>query len=651
MGIQVREGKFDVVVVASPGLSRWPGLGMRSLATLCAEMDLSVGVFGGDSLRVKGVLPLPSTGAVALIEDSQGRIHRIEGRSLVRIVEPFGFPDPFLGWTSNALLPLRTAFQLRKQGQTIWTPAVAILGTGNQALMLACELLESGVPEVYCIEKPGSRISGWEVHRRRFRMLGGEFIFGTPVELSRAARMLWELRVQDEHGLRVLEVSWVVSAGPFSKSDGMREFPPGSLLFEMEQSSSTEVSEDVEGFAFEEYRGSLLGVRICKALIGDWGSKRLKKERLEEYIRRSRRRIKRTVTREDKPFELEFDGKWLSRSSLAQLSDFPGVPMKEAASSVVASIECIEEVECNLCQLSCPDDAIHIEREKGFFLDASKCTACGKCLTACPARVPVLIETKPEISTSKVVLSYRGRKSFRKNELAILLNRQGASLGSGKVLDFSEITASDAQVGSILEHQVTLEVPSHLVWEARGVRKVGESLTHEEEWVMSSERAASSKVEVQLKNERRLLRDRQPLSLALFETGLARSEDRLLCRDGSCGLCEVSVDGIKQLACQVEVHRGMTVQIESTTIHSNRVNDAGLICPCSGIYQTDVLERIQHGKWSSPDAIRHACGVGEGRCRGRICQELFRRVLQGNGIQAENWIDWRFPWSEWTLSV
>jgi ferredoxin len=651
MPIQVREGRFDVLVIAAPGVRRWPGLGVRALATLCAEMDLSVGVFGGEGLKVKGVLPLSGTGGVALVEDSQGRIHRVEGRALVRVIEPTGFPDPFEGWLSPALLPLETALQLRKQGQTIWSPAVAILGTGNRALMLGAELLESGVPEVFCIDRPDAPFAGWEVHRRRFETLGGRFLRGTPYRLAKAARMLWDFRIQDEFGIRVLEVAWVVAAGPFSKSEGVREFPPESLLFEMEQSSAGSVAEDPEGWALEEQRGRALGVKICKALSSVWTDRRAKKEQLEDELRRSRHQMRRTFRRREQPFALEFVGKWTAGPSIRAIREFPGVPRQEQAKRTVASIECVEDVECSICQTACPDSAIQISRDQGRFLDESRCTSCGKCLDACPAKIPVLIQELEGHPTAQLTLTYRGRHPFRQNELAVLLNRRGEVLGSGKVLDFVEVTPAGGTVGAVFEHRVRIDVPAHLAWEARGLRKAGEAPSHEEEWVMSSERSASSKVEVQLRNDKRLLRNGQPLALALFETGLARAEDRLLCRDGSCGLCEVVVDGVKRLACRTQVHRGMSVQLDPPSVRSQQNDDSGMLCPCLGITRDDVLARAREGKLSSPDAIRQACGIGEGRCRGRICSEPFRRILLEEGVAAEQWIDWRFPWSEWTLSV
>ena len=168
---------------------------------------------------------------------------------------------------------------------------------------------------------------------------------------------------------------------------------------------------------------------------------------------------------------------------------------------------------------------------------------------------------------------------------------------------------------------------------------------------MNSEQSASTKVEVLLRNDKRLLRNGQPLALALFETGLARPEDRLLCRDGSCGLCEVEVDGVKRLACRTQVHRGMSVQLDPSASANTTVDDSAMVCPCRGIQQEDILRRVREGRLRSPDVIRQSCGVGEGRCRGRICSEPFRRILVDEGLEAEQWIDWRFPWSEWTISV
>src|SRR5262249_22316563 len=144
-------------------------------------------------------------------------------------------PDPFPGWRSEGLIPISTAERLNEEIRLQWTPATVILGTGNRALRFASRLLEHGVPSVLCVESyaqwGAKRFAGWEVERRRFEILGGKIVEGKPVSLIKKAPLLWELRVSDERGVRVMEVGRVVSAGPFAPDAGVREHPPGSFLF------------------------------------------------------------------------------------------------------------------------------------------------------------------------------------------------------------------------------------------------------------------------------------------------------------------------------------------------------------------------------------------------------------------------------------
>jgi bacterioferritin-associated ferredoxin len=252
-----------------------------------------------------------------------------------------------------------------------------------------------------------------------------------------------------------------------------------------------------------------------------------------------------------------------------------------------------------------------------------------------------MIHEKEGHSVAELWLSLPEGSRLNRRELVPLVGRKGDALGSGKVLDVSQE-----------EGWVRVEVPSHLAWEARGVRKGRSSL--EDEWALSAEKTAASKVEVLLQGERRMLRQGQPLALSLLKRGLARGDDRLLCRDGSCGRCEIRVDGIKRLACRTQVHRGMSIELlgpEDSAGKSQAAPDPELLCPCSGVSASKVVEKIRDGKLRSPNSIRQACGVGEGACRGRACVGAFRRILEREGVQSVNWIDWRFPWSDWTISI
>jgi D-hydroxyproline dehydrogenase subunit gamma len=205
--------------------------------------------------------------------------------------------------------------------------------------------------------------------------------------------------------------------------------------------------------------------------------------------------------------------------------------------------------------------------------------------------------------------------------------------------------------------RVQLEVPTHLLWEARGMKKPRGSASSAEDraYLEAAERSASAegKVEVTLDGEKRFVRAGIPIAVSLFEMGQSRPEDVLLCPDGSCRLCQISVDGVRKLACQTPVHKGMAIRRGLEAGGAAAPAEAGqgnALCPCMGITAEKVAERVSHGRLQSPEAVLSALHVGEGKCHGQLCMSAFRRVLLDQGLEASQWIDWRFPWTEWVLA-
>lgn len=648
MNISVRDGKFDVVIAAGPRVEVWPSPGVRAVSTLCAEMGLTVGQFGGETMIVRGVIPLPGTGGIVVIEDIQKRIHRIKARSIVRIVAESSLPDPFFGWRSQGLIPLSTAEKLLRNSHILWDPITVILGTGNKALKFGSTLLESGASKVLCVESysqwKAKRYSGWEVEKRQFEILGGKLIEAKPLQLVPKSPLLWQLRLQDQQGVRILDVGRVVSAGPFREPWGVREHPPGSSLFELLQTASQTQMEDVEGWALELERGRWLAGKIAKSLISDLGKKR---EVLDRIFRRAKVRIKRTQRHQEAPFTPTYEGKWIASTDAKKIRSFQGVPELLHKKQSIASVECFEEIPCNICQTVCPTGAIQMgltPNTKNPVLKEQLCTACGICIAACPSHSIPLIHEKEDQSLSRLTLAWRGQKAWSVGEFALLVNRKGDHLGSGRVVQISKSPLETAAKTQLVE----IELPTHLLWEARGIRRARTPITEDQAFLTAIDHSAlaAEKVEIHLNGEKRLVRDRLPISVALFEIGQSRSEDTLLCKDGSCGLCAVSVDSVKKLACQTRIHRGMVIK---TSAQSQLDPNHQTLCPCLGITQEQILERLKQGKLQSPEAILSVLHLGAGKCHGQLCMEAFRRVLLDQRLDVTQWIDWRFPWSDWVL--
>jgi ferredoxin len=664
MSILFRDGKFDVAVLAGPRLDLWPSAGVKQLSLLCGDMGLTVGLFGGEDMTVRGIIPSPGTGGVVLVEDVQHRIHRIHARAVVKVSRTLDFPELFSGWRSEGVLPLETAERLREQSRLTWDPATVILGTGNAALRFGSSLLESGARQVFSVESYFQwglkRFAGWEVEKRRFEMNGGKILEAKPVKLSSKGPLLWELRLQDTQGIRVLEVARVVSAGPFRDLPGVREYPPGSFLFELEQTAKQTYSENVEGWVWEEERGRWLAGKIVRALVADLRELGSEREKLDQIYNRARARIKRYHKHREVPFTPAYQGKWMAPVDAKTIRSFSGTPKEAHKSQFIASIECFEEIPCRACQIACPEEAIDIGRvpREAPVLDESKCTGCGICVSACPSSAVSMLFDDPQKSVSRLILPWRGMKQWKVGDFASVLNRRGEVLGSARVMGIKEPEETKGS-GPVKKQarQVEVEVPNHLVWDARAL-KPQKAASAEDEAFLAQHVEMESKpptVEVTFNGERRIVRDKVPLIQALFETGQNRAEDALFCADGSCGLCQITVDGVKKLACKTEVHRGMAIKSSKAGAISAGVPrliqpDDNLLCPCLGITRDQVLERMSQGKLQSAEAVLSVLHVGEGKCHGQICMGAFKRLLQDQGLPTDAWVDWRFPWSEWVLS-
>ncbi|HNA62912.1 MAG TPA: 4Fe-4S dicluster domain-containing protein, partial [Rhabdochlamydiaceae bacterium] len=483
----------------------------------------------------------------------------------------------------------------------------------------------------------------WEVEKRRFEILGGKIAFAKPVSLTPKSPLIWEFRIQDEKGVRIIEVARVISMGPFREDEGVREHPPGSFLFELAQTAKESPDQDIEGWNLEEVRGRRLGAKIVKVLAQNLSLSKESRDRVEKILQLSKRNLKRLENSKENPFQFCYEGKWISKGNRNFVQSFAGVPQKTHLFKSVASLECFDDIPCNLCEQACPDSAIKIQREVSSdqvktisFLNESKCTACGLCLVACPSRSALMIQETEDAGTAKLTFPKTSEQEWNKGDPVTLLNRRGESLGMGRV------------IGNPVPQLplVQLEVPSHIAWEARGFKAIKKPADADEVVpdFYDQIRANLEKAEIFLNGEKRLAREGISVSMALFEMGKARSGDALLCPDGSCQLCEVVIDGAKKLACKTPIHKGMSIKLEAA-VDQEQV----YLCPCRKISAQTASDSLKPGR-QSPEAMLSVTGVGEGRCHGQLCMGSFRRLLESKGIPVDDWVDWRFPSSDWVIS-
>ena len=628
--MKFRDGQIDVAILAGPRLRLWPTQGVRVLSRHCSDAGLRVGWYGGAGMKVRGVLPNENGGAVVMVEDAQSRLHRVQAKAVVKISAELEFPLPFPGWYSPGLIPESTARRLLNEGSLNWQSVVVILGSGNRALRLGTELLEKNLSSrVVCLESVYNQVQGWEVDLRRFERLGGKIAFGMPVGLEQKSPFTWSLKIQDPQGVRVIDAARVISVGPFVEDSGYREYPPGSLLVEWENTEAAQLQEDVEQVLLDEHRAVVLAASLIRGLADPSAEF---KSRWERQLWTSKQKLKELESLPARRFRWSYEGKWLSATSKAVLHAHEGVPKRLEAGKIKASIECVEAIGCRACEKSCPAEAIRIDREKKTFLIEDACTGCGFCLQACPSQVPVMIEGDAASSFTHLIFPITEKPLPKKGDRVSLLSRRGEVLAQSRIVDL------------FLDGSVPLfkvEVPSHLVWEARGILPLENVGAVQDSSEFYQERG--TRVEIQIQGDVRRVREGQLTSVALFEIGMARPNDILMCGDGSCGLCQIEVDGIKKFACESTIHQGMNIRFTRDHPSSSE------LCPCEGIETPAFQNRIAAVKPETLEALTQVIEVGQGRCHGLLCRKSWMCLAEQAGVQVDRYHDWRFPWGDWTI--
>lgn len=102
----------------------------------------------------------------------------------------------------------------------------------------------------------------------------------------------------------------------------------------------------------------------------------------------------------------------------------------------VAMLECIEEIPCNPCEVSCPHHAIYVGKPitRLPVIDADRCKACLACVAACPGLCILVRDKYYDEEHSSVAFPWEYFPLPQKGSIVSMVNRQGEVLCQGEIL-------------------------------------------------------------------------------------------------------------------------------------------------------------------------------------------------------------------------
>ena len=153
------------------------------------------------------------------------------------------------------------------------------------------------------------------------------------------------------------------------------------------------------------------------------------------------------------------------------LAQTPGYKMDDvrAANGPVVCIECAENIPCNPCETSCPQNAITVGTPITNLpvVDVSKCIGCGMCVAACPGLAIFLINANYTEDLATVTFAYEYLPVPAKGDKVMAVDREGNKICEAEVVKNVQVKAYD------MTNVLTIAVPKEFIEEARGIAVPG----------------------------------------------------------------------------------------------------------------------------------------------------------------------------------
>lgn len=129
----------------------------------------------------------------------------------------------------------------------------------------------------------------------------------------------------------------------------------------------------------------------------------------------------------------------------------------------VAVIECVEEIPCDPCVATCPQDAISMGNITDTpNMDFDDCIGCGLCVTECPGLAIFMLDCSGE--GCEVTVPYEYLPVPEKGDTVRALDRKGVSVQKAEV---TSVRSSGRT------YAITMKIDRENVWDVRGLEVEG----------------------------------------------------------------------------------------------------------------------------------------------------------------------------------
>ncbi|MFW6305833.1 MAG: FAD-dependent oxidoreductase [Bacillota bacterium] len=398
----------------------------------------------------------------------------------------------FPGWTLPGVIGAGAAQTMMNLHGIKPGEKILMLGSGNVGLVVSFQLLQAGC-DVVAIVDAASQIGGYGVHAAKVARTGVPFYMSHTIVKAEGTDFVtgvtigevdekWDIVDGTEKYFDVDTICLAVGLSPMYQLLSMagcqvKDDPgKGGTAPICNQYGETSVpgifvAGDVSGI--EEASSAMIEGRISGIAVAYKLGYIEKKELLKEIDKqkkslKSLRQGMFSPGNKGKKIEKTEEGFDLSMSLLqkgyiedGEIEKYPGVKEVKGVHPV---IECSQNIPCNPCQDSCPNNCIIIGDDiilLPVFDENTSCIGCGLCVTSCPGQSIFLIDEDSEEGYSYITIPYEFIPLPVVGDIGVALDRSGKDICEAEVVDVKMIKTFDKT--SLL----TMKVPVEMSMKAR----------------------------------------------------------------------------------------------------------------------------------------------------------------------------------------